>query len=92
MLVSAALTPFSAMAFASYYTLRSGGNVLITFLFDSVYSWCVVMSVSLALTYLTTIPIHSLYILCYAVDAIKCFLAVALVSRGKWAKQLSVKK
>ena len=92
MLVSAALTPFSAMAFASYFTLRSGGNVLITFLFDSVYSWCVVMSVSLALTYLTTIPIYSLYILCYAVDAIKCFIAVALVRRGKWAKQLSVKK
>lgn len=92
MIVSAVITPFSAMAFASYYTLRSGGNVLITFLFDSVYSWCVVMTVSLALTYLTPIPIHALYILCYAVDAVKCFLAVALVSRGKWAKQLSINK
>ena len=89
MIVSAVFTPFNALAFASYFTLRSGGNVLVTFIFDSVYSWVVVMPVALALAYLTPINIHLLYILTVAVDALKCVMAIIFVSRGTWARQLS---
>ena len=89
MIVSAIFTPFNAIAFASYFTIRSGGNVLVTFIFDSGYSWIAVMPVSLLLAYLTSINIHLLYILTVAVDALKCIMAIIFVIRGSWARQLS---
>ena len=89
MITAALFTPFSALAFASYYTLRSGGNVLVTFLFDSVYSWAVVMPTVLAFTYLTAIPIQLLYVIACTADALKFIIAIYLVKRGSWAKQLS---
>ena len=89
MIVSAIFTPFNAIAFASYFTIRSGGNVLVTFIFDSGYSWIAVMPVSLLLAYLTPINIHLLYILTVAVDALKCIMAIIFVIRGSWARQLS---
>ena len=87
--MGALFTPFSALIFASYYTLRSGGNVLVTFLFDSAYSWVVVMPVALILAHLTPIPIHLLYIICMLVDTAKCTIAVHLVRKGSWARRLS---
>jgi len=89
MLISAAFTPFSSLAFASYYTLRSGGNVLVTFMFDSGYSWAVVMPVALILTHLTPIPIYALYITVTAADALKCVIALLFVRRGSWARRLA---
>lgn len=39
--ISAALMPFNAYANAVYFTLRSGGQTMVTFLFDSCFVWVV---------------------------------------------------
>ena len=88
MLVTAVATPFRAFAHSAYFTLRSGGKVMITLLFDSVYMWAIVMPTALALTYLTGIGIHLLFILCQGVESIKFILGAVLLKRGDWATQL----
>lgn len=40
-MVQAIFMPQAAFMHAAYFTLRSGGKTIVTFLFDSVFVWCV---------------------------------------------------
>ena len=80
--------PFAAFANASYFTLRSGGKVLITILFDSVYMWCITMPVSLVFAYLTEINVFALFVICQFVDTLKCIFGAFLLKHGGWANVL----
>ena len=88
MLVSALNMPFNAFANAAYFTLRSGGKVAITFIFDSVYMWAVVMPVSIILSYFTSIPIYLLFPLCQATEILKAFFGLFFLKKINWAKQI----
>lgn len=87
-LVTAAATPFRAYAHSAYFTLRSGGKVLVTILFDSVYMWAILMPVAFVLAHFTGVGIHWLFIICQAVEAAKFLLGIVLLRRSHWAKQL----
>ena len=80
--------PFDAFANASYFTLRSGGQVLITILFDSCFMWVVVVPVSLLLANFTDISIFWLYLCGQGVNTLKTPLGLALLKSGKWVRQL----
>lgn len=86
--VSAITMPFSAYAHAAYFTLRTGGKVMITLLFDCVYMWAVVMPISILLSYGTALNITYLFIICQGVEAAKCILGFIVLKKGNWAKQL----
>lgn len=88
MIISAATMPFCAFAHSAYFTLRSGGRVLITFLFDSIYMWVIVLPLSFSLAYGTEIGIHWLFVICQSTEILKCIFGYALLRRGTWARQL----
>ncbi len=90
--VSAVTMPLCAYAHASYFTLRTGGRVLVTFFLDSVYMWIVVIPVTAFLAYFTNIGIHWLFIAGQTAEALKCILAWAILRRGNWANQLVLDK
>ena len=81
-------TALDAFAHATYFTLRSGGQVLITILFDSVFMWVVAIPTARLLADLTKIGIKLLFPICHGLEAVKAFLGLALVSRKTWVKQL----
>ena len=81
--------PLHAFLNASYFTLRSGGKTVITFLFDSGYIWCVSMLLAFVLTRFTSLPIVPLYFICQAVDIFKCALGYVLVKRGVWVQDIT---
>ena len=87
-LISAATMPFAAYAHSAYFTLRSGGRVAVTLLFDSVYMWAVVMPVCFAFSRFTDMNIYLLFAICQGVDVIKVFFGYALLRRGTWVRQL----
>ncbi len=87
-IVYAALMPFSSFAHNCYFTLRSGGQTFITFLFDSAFVWGVSVPVGLILSRLTGMPIIPLFISCQALELIKCVIGVFMLKSGKWAKKL----
>ncbi len=80
--------PFVAYAHAIYFVMRSGGKVLITFLFDSVFMWVLVIPLCYVLSRFTSMSIMPLYIICQATEIIKCFFGAVLYRRRTWAKSL----
>ena len=86
--VYAVMMPFSSFAHNCYFTLRSGGQTFITFLFDSAFVWAVSVPVGLILSRLTDLPIIPLFILCMSLELFKCVIGFFMLRSGKWAKKL----
>ena len=87
-IISAVTMPFCACAHSSYFTMRSGGKVLITILFDSVYMWVLVLPLSFILSYFTGMNIHLMFAICQSTEAIKAALGLAVLKKGTWVRQL----
>ncbi len=88
MVVSAMTMPFCAYANAAYFTMRSGGQVFVTILFDSVYMWAVVVPLCLGLSYFTTLGIYPLFFICQFTEGLKMLFGMMLLRRGAWVKRL----
>ncbi len=82
--------PAAALATSTYYTIRSGGRVLITMLFDSVYAWVVVMPVVACLAYLTDLSFYYMLPIVLIVENLKLLPGLILVHTGMWAKQIKM--
>ena len=82
--------PAAALATATYYTIRSGGRVFITMLFDSVYAWAIVMPVAFFLAYATDIPFNYMLPIMLVVENLKVVPGLILVNKGIWVRQLKV--
>ncbi len=88
MRVSACCMCLHGFMHATYFTLRSGGKTVITFLFDSAYVWCVNIPVAYVLSRFTDMPIVPLYLVCQLVDIVKCVVGFILVKKGIWLNNL----
>jgi len=88
MLVVACSLPLLAYTNACYFTLRSGGKVLITFLFDSVATWCGYFVVAFCLTRFTDLPILPIYILVNCVEILKAIAGFFMVRSKVWVVNL----
>lgn len=88
MQITALLMPVDAFAHASYFTLRSGGKIWITILFDSCFVWAVTVTSSTLLTQYTALPILPLYAICQGLNIIKCVLGYIFVRQGSWAHKI----
>lgn len=82
--IAAGCMPVYAFIHASYFTLRSGGKTVVTFLFDSVFLWCVSIPAAYILSHFTALPIIPLYLGCQLLDLIKCVIGFILVKKGVW--------
>ena len=83
-LVFAFVTPFNSFTNAAYFTLRSGGKTIITFLFDSCYIWAVNVPAAMCLTHFTNLPVITIFIIVNSLEALKAFIGFALVKKGVW--------
>lgn len=88
-LIMAAVAPMHAYLHACYFTIRSGGKTVITFLFDSGYVWCINVVLAFCLSYFTALPAPVVYLICQGADIAKAVLGTILVARGKWATDLT---
>ena len=82
--------PAAALATSTYYTIRSGGRVFITMLFDSVYAWVIVMPVAFTVAYLTSIPFSLFLPIILVVENLKLIPGLILVHKGIWVRQIKV--
>lgn len=86
--IAAACMPIHAFAHASYFTMRSGGKTLITFVFDSVYLWIISVPLAFVLSRYTTLPIVPLYLACQLIDIVKCVVGFVLIKKGVWMNNI----
>jgi putative MATE family efflux protein len=87
-MATAVFMPQNAFLHASYFTLRSGGKTIITFLFDSVFVWCVSVTIAYTLSHFTGLPVLTIYILVQVGDILKCILGFILVKKGVWMQNI----
>lgn len=86
--ISGLCMPIFGFTNAAYFTLRSGGKTVITFLFDSVFMWVVTIPVVFCLSRLTGLYIVWIYLICQLMDLIKCAIGFALVKKGLWLENI----
>lgn len=89
-IVHACMMPFNSYTNAAYFTLRSGGQTLITFLFDSCFVWSCCVPLAFCLSRFTDISIIPLYIICSGTDLIKCAIGYYMIRKGSWIQNLTV--
>ncbi len=87
-IVSAVFMPQHAFLHACYFTLRSGGKTIVTFLFDSVFIWCVSVVIAFTLSRFTALPVIAIYIMVQVGDMIKCIVGFILVKKGVWLQNI----
>ena len=87
-MITAFFMPQNAFLHACYFTLRSGGKTIITFLFDSVFIWCVSVVLAFLLSRFTSLPVLAIYILVQVADMIKCVIGFILVKKGIWLQNI----
>ena len=88
LLISALAAPVHAYIHVVYFTIRSGGKTFVTFLFDSVYTWVVPVTVSFILCRLTAWPITAIYMAVQFSDVVKIAIGVPLLNSGFWANRI----
>lgn len=88
LLISSFMMPFHGFIHTAYFTLRSGGKTVITFLFDSVYVWVILIVAAFTVSRFTDMPIVPMYFFVQSLEIIKCVLGYILVKKGVWAKNL----
>ena len=88
LLVNSAMMPVNAFTNSCYFTLRSGGKTLITFLFDSVYLWVLCIPLAFVLSRFTGMHIVKMFIFVQSMDLIKSAFGFWLVKEKKWVVNL----
>ena len=87
-MITAIFMPQNAFLHASYFTLRSGGKTIVTFLFDSVFIWCVSVTIAYTLSRFTSLPVTAVFIFVQLGDIIKCIIGFILVKKGVWMQNI----
>lgn len=86
--ISAVAMPLYSFSHASYFTLRSGGKTMVTFLFDSVFTWVVVVPTAFVLAHFTGLGIISVYFFVQATELIKVIVGYFMVKSNVWLVQM----
>lgn len=87
-IITALFFPVQGFLNALYFTLRSGGKTLVTFLFDSVFSWVVTLPLALVLCSFTPLPILAVFAIVQAADFIKLIIGTVLIKKGVWISNI----
>lgn len=83
-IVAAVFMPVNSFTNACYFTLRSGGKTVITFLFDSGFVWTISVPLAFILSRFTAVPIVPMYAVILSADIIKCILGYTFMRKGVW--------
>ncbi len=91
-LVSAMVMPLCAFSHAAYFTLRSGGKTIVTFLFDSVFTWAIMIPFAYVLANYTTLPVVTVVFLVQFTEAIKVIIGFFMLKSGVWLQNIVADK
>lgn len=86
--VLAVCMPVNAFANIAYFTIRSGGRVFITILFDSCFTWLASVPAAYVLAHFTTFPVLMIYLFVSLLELGKCFVGFFMVKKGIWVRNI----
>lgn len=89
MFVLASSMSLQAFAHCCYFTLRSGGKTVMTFVFDCLSIWVINIPVIYALVHFTNMNIVGIYAVSQFINIIKCAFGFILVKKGVWIHNIT---
>ena len=89
LIIAGAGLPIHAFLHATYFTIRSGGKTFITFLFDSVYTWCVPAVLAFVLSRYTQVDVVVMYFAIQFIDVIKLVIGLMMLRSDFWANDIT---
>lgn len=88
LIVAGLALPIHSYVHVVYFTIRSGGKTVITFLFDCVYTWLVPVALAYALTRFTDWPIVAVYFCVQFIDIVKVLIGALMLRSDFWANNV----
>lgn len=88
-IVQAFAMPLWSFSNASYFVLRSGGKTGITFIFDFVYTWMILIPIAFCLTRFTNLNIYQLMIIITYTEIFKVLLGFLMVKSNIWIQNIT---
>ena len=88
LIVAGLSLPIHAVLHVIYFTIRSGGKTIITFLFDSGFTWVVPCVLSFILCRYTSMNVIWIYVAVQFSDLLKLLVGVPLLKSGFWANSV----
>jgi Na+-driven multidrug efflux pump len=80
--------PIHSFAHVTYFTIRSGGRTVITFLFDAVYTWVIAVPLAYILTRYTDLSITQIYFCVQFIDIVKVLIGLLMLKSDFWARNV----
>ena len=80
--------PVHSFANATYFTIRSGGKTLVTFLMDSVFIMSVSVPIAFSLYYVFHLPIWYTFPIVQCIDIVKVIIGIILVKKKVWLNNI----
>ena len=90
-LILAIMKPWMAYLMCVYYSMRSGGKTVMTFLYDAGVMWTCSIPLAFCLSRFTDLSIIPLFLICQSLDIVKAVLGFFIIRRGNWIQNLSEK-
>ena len=87
-IIQAIAMPLWSYTHACYFTLRSGGKTGLTFLFDFVFTWVIVIPCAFILSHFTKMDIHPMFAIITFSEIIKVVIGFFMVRSGIWISNL----
>lgn len=87
-IISALVMPLCAFCHSTYFTLRSGGKTVVTFIFDSVYAWVIVIPVAYCLSNFTTWNIVTVFLCVQSMELVKAIIGFFMVKSDVWLNNI----
>jgi Na+-driven multidrug efflux pump len=88
LMAEAFIAPMIALMHTTYFTLRSGGKTIVTFLFDSVFMWVVSVPLAFVLSRFTNLYVIWVFVIVEMANLLKCVIGIILVKKGVWMNNI----
>ena len=82
------MMPLHAFANSCYFTLRSGGKTIITFIFDSGVLWLLSIPAAFFIAHATSLPIVPFFAVIETLNLVKCAIGFVMVRQKRWVVNL----
>ena len=92
LIAQAVFTPQIALLHTTYFTMRSGGKTVITFLFDSVFMWVISVPLAFVLSRYTNLYVIWIFVFLQMAEWIKCIVGIILLKKGVWMNNIVTDK
>lgn len=88
LMINAIFMPVNGFVHTVYFTLRCGGKTIITFLFDSAFTWSICVPLAFVLSRFTALGVIPIFLSVYSCDLIKVVVGSILLKKGSWINNL----